>query len=221
MTSSLPAWTRCVGICTAFDRALANITRDVSDGCDASRRGARPLAVVARESGHASSNTEWPPYRDKISGIFRAKVDTSTVEEAIEDNLQTLIAAEGEAANAHVRGREPRNCPVPHRGCHAPQRRRAQAGCRPARPAVAQTSLIALIRNEGESKRLAARAMAFSVNAIGVALIIVVFASTGGLVGGEITRWLAVGRSPAQRLLEAVFGTAPFATHGQGGQAQS
>ena len=45
----------------------------------------------------------------------------------------------------------------------------------------------------------------FSVNAIGTALIIVVFASTGGLVGGEIA--VAGGTAVvAQRVLEAVFG---------------
>ncbi|MGV4376317.1 dynamin family protein [Trueperella pyogenes] len=190
----------------AFDRALANITRDVSDG--SMLRGevlARWQDVVGTGEWTRKLEHGVATLRDKISGFFRAKVDTSTVEEAIEDNLQTLIAAESEAANAHVR--EAWSHGIAQSLIGAVTLRNDDERRQDAAQLVRQwqTSLIALIRNEGESKRLAARAMAFSVNAIGVALIIVVFASTGGLVGGEIA--VAGGTAVvAQRLLEAVFG---------------
>ena len=55
------------------------------------------------------------------------------------------------------------------------------------------------------SKRSKARFYALGVNGIGVALMIVVFAHTGGLVGAEIG--VAGGTAVlAQRVLEAVFG---------------
>jgi hypothetical protein len=55
------------------------------------------------------------------------------------------------------------------------------------------------------SKRSRARFYALGVNGIGVALMIVVFAHTGGLVGAEIG--VAGGTAVlAQRILEAVFG---------------
>ncbi|QTG76324.1 dynamin family protein [Trueperella pecoris] len=190
----------------AFDRGLANITRDVSDG--SMLRGevlARWQDVVGTGEWSRKLEHGVSTLRDKISGFFRASVDTSTVEEAIEDNLQTLIAAESEAANARVREAWSHGIAQTLVGADAfrSDEERSQEAAQLVRQW--QTSLIAMIRNEGESKRLAARALAFSVNAIGVALIIVVFASTGGLVGGEIA--VAGGTAVvAQRLLEAVFG---------------
>lgn len=68
-----------------------------------------------------------------------------------------------------------------------------------------QGYLIDLVRTEGQDKRTAARMLAFGVNAAGVVLMIVVFASTAGLLGGEIA--IAGGTAVlAQKLLEAIFG---------------
>jgi hypothetical protein len=62
-----------------------------------------------------------------------------------------------------------------------------------------------LVADEGMSKRSKARFYALGVNGVGVALMIVVFAHTGGLVGAEIG--VAGGTAVlAQRVLEAVFG---------------
>jgi energy-coupling factor transporter ATP-binding protein EcfA2 len=68
-----------------------------------------------------------------------------------------------------------------------------------------QSDVLALVTEEGADKRSTARALSFSVNGLGAALMIVVFASTGGLTGAEIG--IAGGSAVlAQRLLEAVFG---------------
>ncbi len=68
-----------------------------------------------------------------------------------------------------------------------------------------QAAIFELVGEQGKSKRLKARALALGTNAVGVALIIVVFASTGGLTTAEVG--IAGGASLlAQRLLEGVFG---------------
>lgn len=68
-----------------------------------------------------------------------------------------------------------------------------------------QAFVLDLVRTEGQSRRTGARVLAFGVNGIGVALMILVFAATGGITGAEIV--IAGGTTVlAQRLLEAIFG---------------
>lgn len=62
-----------------------------------------------------------------------------------------------------------------------------------------------LVREEGQSKRSTARLASLGVNGAGLTVMIAVFASTGGLTGGEIV--VAGGTSAlSQKVLEAVFG---------------
>ena len=68
-----------------------------------------------------------------------------------------------------------------------------------------QDDILELVRQRGEGKRTTARALALGVNSIGVALMIVVLASTGGLTGAEIG--ISAGTAGlSQALLAAVFG---------------
>jgi hypothetical protein len=68
-----------------------------------------------------------------------------------------------------------------------------------------QGAVLDLVADEGMGRRSKARFLALGVNGVGVALMIVVFAHTGGLVGAEIG--VAGGTAVlAQRVLEAVFG---------------
>ncbi|CAN5122343.1 dynamin family protein [soil metagenome] len=68
-----------------------------------------------------------------------------------------------------------------------------------------QGSLMQLINDNVGSKRTRARILSLGLNAVTVALIVVVFASTGGLTGGEIV--IAGGSAVlGQKLLETVFG---------------
>ncbi|MDV6238282.1 dynamin family protein [Trueperella bernardiae] len=192
----------------AFDRAEDALRRQASDG--SLLRGevlSRWQDVVGTGEWARKLEKGVSSLRDRITGFFKASVDTSTVEEALEDNVLALLLAEADAANAHIRDawRAGIAGPLVER---AKERLRGEAERREAAERLVrewQAALIALIRNEGESKRLTARALAFSINAVGVALIIVVFASTGGLIGGEIA--VAGGTAVvAQRVLEAVFG---------------
>lgn len=68
-----------------------------------------------------------------------------------------------------------------------------------------QRSLLQMVSDQAGSKKLSARFLAIGVNVLGVALMIVIFASTGGLTGAEVG--VAGATSVvAQRLLESVFG---------------
>jgi hypothetical protein len=68
-----------------------------------------------------------------------------------------------------------------------------------------QGALLQLVRDNAGNKRIKARVLSAGLNVITVALMIVVFASTGGLTGGEL---LIAGGSAVlgQKLLETVFG---------------
>ena len=63
-----------------------------------------------------------------------------------------------------------------------------------------------MVRTEGADKRGTARFLAFGVNGLSVALMVVVFSHTAGLTGAEVG--IAGGGRPCsgQKLLEAVFG---------------
>lgn len=79
------------------------------------------------------------------------------------------------------------------------------AGAMQAEIRAWQEEVLQLVRDKGEGKRTTARVLAFSVNSVGVALMIVLFASTGGITGGEIA--IASGTAGvSQALLNALFG---------------
>jgi hypothetical protein len=68
-----------------------------------------------------------------------------------------------------------------------------------------QAAVLDLVRVEGADRRATARFLAFGVNGLGVALMVVVFAQTAGVTGAEIG--VAAGTAVlGQRILEAVFG---------------
>ena len=65
--------------------------------------------------------------------------------------------------------------------------------------------MLELVSREGAAKKSAARFWALGVNGVGVALMVLVFSQTGGLIGAEVG--VAGGTAVlAQRVLEAIFG---------------
>jgi hypothetical protein len=61
------------------------------------------------------------------------------------------------------------------------------------------------VRSEGADRRTTARVLAYGVNGLGVALMIVIFAQTAGVTGAEVG--VAGGTAViGQKILEAVFG---------------
>lgn len=70
-----------------------------------------------------------------------------------------------------------------------------------------QSHVLELVRTQGADRRTTARLLSFGVNGAGLAVMVAVFAHTGGLTGGEIA--VAGGTSAVgQKLLEALFGDA-------------
>jgi energy-coupling factor transporter ATP-binding protein EcfA2 len=68
-----------------------------------------------------------------------------------------------------------------------------------------QSGVMDLVSHEGAERRTTARVLSFGVNGLGAALMVAIFASTGGLTTAELG--VAGGTAVlAQRLLEAVFG---------------
>lgn len=68
-----------------------------------------------------------------------------------------------------------------------------------------ERDVLDLVRDAGEEKRLMARALSLGINTVGVALMIVAFAHTGGLTGLEVG--VAGGTATvSQTLLTALFG---------------
>jgi hypothetical protein len=68
-----------------------------------------------------------------------------------------------------------------------------------------QQDVLEMVRTEGADKRTSARFLAYGVNGLSVALMVVVFAHTAGLTGAEAG--IAGGSAVlGQKLLEAVFG---------------
>jgi hypothetical protein len=68
-----------------------------------------------------------------------------------------------------------------------------------------QGALLRLVQDNAGNKRTRARLLSLGLNVVTVALMIVVFASTGGLTGGELV--IAGGSAVlGQKLLETVFG---------------
>ncbi len=73
--------------------------------------------------------------------------------------------------------------------------------------ALWMATLSALIEEQGDGRKKVAKAASVGINAVAVSLLLVVFAQTGGLTGGEFG--IAAGAAAAQQgLLEHMFGSA-------------
>ncbi|WP_206610380.1 dynamin family protein [Actinomyces wuliandei] len=147
--------------------------------------------------------------RDRVSALLRGRpAAADRVEEAVEFSLTTLLVAESRRAALEVEQDWLRQ------GCASSQRVRALERLETEEDLelrVAevvrqwQGDVLALVRSEGADRRVTARLVSLGVNGVGVALMIVVLAHTGGLTGAEVG--IAGGTAlVAQRLLEAVFG---------------
>ncbi|MGD7707942.1 ABC transporter [Microlunatus sp. Y2014] len=148
--------------------------------------------------------------RDKIVATVQGKPPAAAkVQVAVEAGLEALVREEGNAAaeraeaawHAHPSGRA-----LLASGRYDLSRASADFPADVARSIRDwQGDVLDLVADEGMGKRSRARFLAFGVNVIGVALMIVVFSQTGGLLGAEVG--VAGGTALlAQRVLEAVFG---------------
>ncbi len=149
--------------------------------------------------------------RDRIVASVKGKPQQAErVTVAVESGLETLILEHAEAAAERAAmswqsmgsgkallmdagedlGRASRDL-----------RRRAERAVRDW-----QQDVLEMVRTEGADKRSTARVLAYGVNGLSVALMVVVFAHTGGALVGAEAGIAGGGAVLGQKLLEAVFG---------------
>lgn len=196
----------------AYDRAVAAITEASADGT--LLRGevlARWQEFVGTGELLKSLETRVGWIRDRVVNAVKGKPQQAErVTVAVESGLETLVLEHAEAAAERAE--------ASWRSTAAGQALLADAGedlgrasrdfRRRTERAVRdwQGDVLEMVRAEGSDKRSTARFLAFGVNGLAVALMVVVFAHTGGvLVGAEAG--IAGGSAVlGQKLLEAVFG---------------
>jgi energy-coupling factor transporter ATP-binding protein EcfA2 len=154
------------------------------------------------------SKVSW--LRDRVSKAVKGQPQQAArVTVAVESGLQTLVVEHAEAAaeraDAAWRSVAAGQLLLDQSGEDLSRasrdfRRRAEQMVRDW-----QGNVLEMVRTEGADKRATARYLAYGVNGLSVALMVVVFASTGGVTGAEVG--IASGSAVlGQKLLEAVFG---------------
>ncbi|WP_246415866.1 dynamin family protein [Nocardioides luti] len=148
--------------------------------------------------------------RDRIVNTVKGKPQQAErVTVAVESGLETLILEHAEAAAERAEASwlsvAPGKALLADAGedlgrASRDLRRKAERAVRDW-----QQDVLEMVRTEGADKRGTARFLAYGVNGLSVALMVVVFASTAGLTGAEVG--IAGGSAVlGQKLLEAVFG---------------
>ena len=148
--------------------------------------------------------------RDRVTAAVMGRPpEVDNLKVAVESGLESLIRDEGDAAAERAESSWQAN--AAGRALLQRSREDLSRSSPDFDRAVERTirdwqgAVLDLVADEGMGKRSRARFLAFGVNGVGVALMIVVFAHTGGLVGAEVG--VAGGTAIlAQRVLEAVFG---------------
>jgi len=148
--------------------------------------------------------------RDRIIGAIKGRPHTAQkLTVAVESGLETLLLEHAEAAAEQVESSwraSPSGRQLLDRA-DSDLGRASRSFRAAAERAVRdwQGDVLDMVRREGADKRSRARYLAYGVNGLSVALMVVVFAHTAGLTGAEVG---IAGGSAAlgQKLLEAVFG---------------
>jgi GTPase SAR1 family protein len=195
----------------AYDHAIAEVDRASADGT--LLRGEvlsrwQEFVGTGELLKSLESKVSW--LRDRVSNAVRGQPQQATrVSVAVESGLQTLILEHAEAAaeqtDAAWRTVDAGRVLLDAEGEDLSRasrdfRQRAERMVRDW-----QQSVLDMVRTEGADKRTTARFLAYGVNGLSVALMVVVFASTGGVTGAEVG--IAGGSAVlGQKLLEAVFG---------------
>ena len=195
----------------AYDRAVEQVGEASADGT--LLRGevlARWQEFVGTGELLKSLETRVGWIRDRLVNAIKGKPQQAErVTVAVESGLETLILEHAEAAAERAE--------ASWRQTTAGQALLADAGedlgrasrdfRRRTERAVRdwQSDVLEMVRTEGADKRSTARFLAFGVNGLSVALMVVVFAHTAGVTGAEAG--IAGGSAVlGQKLLEAVFG---------------
>ncbi|GAA4732308.1 dynamin family protein [Pedococcus ginsenosidimutans] len=148
--------------------------------------------------------------RDRVTAAIKGNPPPSgDLGEALQSGVAALIQSQGEGAAATV-ARRWRQLPG---GDAVLQSRPGVA--KPSATFTAATErlvrdwqgeLLDLVRSEGKDRRTTARIAAYGLNGIGVVLMLIVFAHTGGLLAGAEVGIAGGTAVLAQKVLEAIFG---------------
>ncbi len=195
----------------AYDEALAKVDEASADGT--LLRGevlARWQEYVGTGEFLKGLETKVGWIRDRVVGWAKGKpTQAERVTVAVESGLETLITEHAE--NAAERATASWQSVEAGKNLLEDSGRDLHRASRDFRARAEravrdwQHGVLDLVRKEGQDKRSAARFLAFGVNGLGVALMVVVFSSTGGVTGAEVG--IAGGSAVlGQKLLEAVFG---------------
>jgi energy-coupling factor transporter ATP-binding protein EcfA2 len=195
----------------SYDQAVADIDTGTADGT--LLRGevlARWQEFVGTGELFRALETKVSWLRDRITNAVKGKPQQAEkVTVAVESGLQTLLLEHAEAAaertdaswrSVAAGAQVLANAGVDLSRASRDLRERAERLVRDW-----QSGVLEMVRTEGGDKRTTARFLAYGVNGLSVALMVVVFASTGGVTGAEVG--IAGGSAVVgQKLLEAVFG---------------
>jgi predicted GTPase len=195
----------------AYDKAVDDVSAATADGT--LLRGevlARWQEFVGTGELLRSLETRVGGLRDRLVNAIKGKPQQAErVTVAVESGLETLVLEHAEAAaeRAHAAwAQQPAGAgllvgaPGDLGRASRDLRRRTEQMVREW-----QADVLDMVRAEGADKRTTARFLAFGVNGLSVALMVVVFAHTAGVTGAEAG--VAGGSAVVgQKLLEAVFG---------------
>jgi hypothetical protein len=148
--------------------------------------------------------------RDRVTAAIKGNPPPAgDLGEALQSGVAALIQSQGQGAAATV-ARRWRQLPG---GDAVLQSHPAVAKPSAELPAATerlvrdwQGELLDLVRSEGRDRRTTARIAAYGLNGIGVVLMLIVFAHTGGLLAGAEVGIAGGTAVLAQKVLEAIFG---------------
>ena len=196
-------------VASAYDDAAAHVRLATSDG--AMLRGevlARWQELVGTGELLRSVEQGVGRARDAVTAFFRGRpTQAPKVEQAIAHGLSAVVldAADEAAERTHAAWRGDPAGAALLRGLDLARASTTLRADVDAQVRGWQSDVLELVREQGGARRGTARYLSFGVNAAGVSLMVLAFASTGGLTGIEVG--IAGGTAVvAQKLLEAVFG---------------
>ena len=193
-----------------YDKAAENIAAATGDG--SLLRGevlARWQDFVGTGELLRSVEEKVGRIRDRLmDGVTGKRTRSNDVSEAVEQGIHMLLLEHAESAAEAVA----RSWGSVEAGRHLLDSTRGlERASRDFRTKAERTvrdwqqGVLELVRTEGADKRMTAKFLAFGVNGIGVALMVVMFSHTAGVTGGEAG--IAGGTAViGQKLLEAIFG---------------
>lgn len=194
---------------SAYDEAVSHVDEASGDG--SLLRGevlARWQEFVGTGEWMRALESKVSRMRDRVTAAVQGKPQPGTqLAEALETGVEALVRSAADTAAERASSAWAAD-PAGAQLLGHVDLRRSSPGLREGTAREVrewQDGVLELVRNQAQGKRATARYLAFGVNGLGLMVMIVVFAHTGGLTGGEVAA--AAGASAlSQKVLEAVLG---------------